>query len=205
MKTKKILSIVLSAIIMMGIFTSCKSEDNKTEAQFECGKKTYDSLNVASDICIELVTKTYNAWKFAIYDGDEGSVSDFADEVNLSEDELRQAFESFSGVPGSLLFLYLDDISATTWTVIEAYKLNGKIGEMDDAIATAKAELKTMTSKYADYSEYPTLKLYYSEVNSYAEFAKSPECSFEQLKTTMEEYEKEIRTYKADLEFIFED
>lgn len=218
MRSKKIWAIILCVTIMVGVFTGCgnfngkTSEDSKTEAQFECGKKTYDSLNTASDVCVELMSSVYNAWKFSIYDADDYSsynvVSEFADEVNLSVEELEQAWVSYLGEFGSTFLKlenYIDDINYSVFVVIEAYKLNGKIDEMDNALATAKAELKTMTSKYADYSEYPTLKSYYSEVNSYAEFAKSPECSFEQLKTTMEEYEKEIRTYKADLEFIFED
>lgn len=216
MKKRNVLAIILSAVMVMGLFTSCggsdeKASENKTEAQFECGKKTYDSLNNAADICIEMMTSVYNAWRFSIYDAEDYSsyevLSEFADEVNLTETELGEAWASYMGDMSSYIDFedYIDDFNYTIWVVIEAYNLNGKIGEMDDELAKAKAELKTMTAEYSDYSEYPTLKSYYSEVNSYAEFAKSPECSFEQLKTTIEDYENEIRTYRSDLEFIFED
>ena len=138
----------------------------KSQAQFECGKKTDDSLNTAADICIEMMDSIYNGWVFATYDADDYSstkvVAAFADEVNLTS------------------------------------------AELDAALKSAKTELKTMTAEYTDYSEYPKLKSYYAKVNSYAEFCKDSQGSFEQLKTTIQDYENEIRTFRADLEFIFE-
>ena len=95
-----------------------------------------------------------------------------------------------------------------TYAVIiveQAYINNGTVQRLNDALANAKNELKTMTQEYSDYSEYPNLKSYYSEVSSYAEFAQNPNGSFEQLKTTIETYEREIRTYKSDMSFVFED
>lgn len=216
MRKRNVPAIILCVFMMMGVLASCggsggeASKDNKTEAQFECGKETYDSLNTASDICVEMMTSIYNAWRFSIYDADEYSsyevLSEFADEVNLTESELQAGWIAFTEDENPIDFKYfIDDFNVTTWVVFKAYEENGKVGELDDALSNARAVLKTMTSEYSDYSEYPTLKSYYSEVNSYAEFVKSPECSFEQLKTTISDYENKIRTYRSDLEFIFED
>ena len=76
--------------------------------------------------------------------------------------------------------------------------------DAQSCIDNAKAYLKEVTNKYADYTAYPTLKLYYSEVSSYLEFAKSPSGSFSQLKTTIDNYETNIRTYENDLSFTLE-
>ena len=44
--------------------------------------------------------------------------------------------------------------------VYETLEKNGTVDKLDTALANAKAELKTMTQEYSDYSEYPTLKSY---------------------------------------------
>lgn len=230
MKKRQVLAIVLCAIMMLGALTGCgKAKDDKnaeetaavtadpaeakSQAQFECGKKTYDNLNTAADICIEMMDTIYDAWMFAIYDADEYTsskvVAAFADEVNMTSAELETAWSELlkeAGVSGGLSLKYcLNEITLVVNLVTKAYELRGTTGELDTALENAKTELKTMTAEYADYSEYPTLKSYYAKVNSYAEFCKSPTGSFEQLKTTIQDYENEIRTYRADLEFIFEE
>jgi len=53
-------------------------------------------------------------------------VSEFADEVNLSVEELEQAWVSYLGEFGSTLLKlenYIDDINYSVFVVIEAYKL----------------------------------------------------------------------------------
>lgn len=207
MKKRKILASILSAVMIMGLFASCSNgsaEKNKTEAQFDCGKKTFDSLNEASDICITMMDSIYEGWRFAIYDADEYSgstaVREFASEVGLSSYEINSVLTEY-GLDGS----DLEDFSVAVSVISEVFENNGTIETLDNALAAAKDELKTMTAEYSDYSEYPTLKSYYSKVSSYAEFVKEPSGSFEQLKSTIEDYENEIRTYRSDLEFIFEE
>ena len=84
------------------------------------------------------------------------------------------------------------------------FKNNGTYTKAEELLASAKESLKSVTNDYSDYTGYPTLKSYYSEVSSYLEFAKSPSGSFSQLKTTIDNYETKMRTYKSDLSFIFD-
>ena len=185
----------------------------KSEAQYACGKKAHEQLNAAADICIEMMDGIYEAWRFAIYDADDYSrssvVLEFASEVGLTKTALETAFVDLFADAGatdaSLMAYSLDNFSIAIAIVGQAYVNNGTVQRLDDALASAKSELKTMTQEYSDYSEYPNLKSYYSEVSSYAEFAKNPSGSFEQLKTTIETYEREIRTYRSDMAFVFED
>lgn len=221
---KRLLIMILCISMLLFVFVGCDSnnfgntsnpdkgiqnaEQNKTEAQFECGKKAYNELNTASAICEDMGDAIYGAWYFAIYKADDYSsssiVSAFASETGLSSTDIYSAGEAL-GYSSTLLPYALEDFNTAVFLVLEAFEANGQTKQLDTALANAKAELKTMTSEYSDYSHYPTLKSFYSEVDSYATFLKSPSGSFEQLKTTIETYEKEIRTYKSDLSFVFED
>ena len=80
----------------------------------------------------------------------------------------------------------------------------GVYSEAQACIENAKSYLKEVTEKYDDYTAYSTLQLYYSEVCSYLDFAKSPSGSFLQLRSIIENYETNIRTYKNQLSLKFE-
>lgn len=186
----------------------------KSEAQYACGKAAYEQLNIAADICVEMMDGIYEAWRFAILDADDyynsTVVLEFASEVGFTKAEIEEAYiDAFSaaGAEDASLLPYMlkESFSIAVTIVKQAYVNNGTVQRLDDALASAKSELKTMTQEYSDYSEYPNLKSYYSQVSSYAEFAKNPSGSFEQLKTTIESYEREIRTYRSDMSFVFED
>ena len=222
---KRILAIVLSILIVMSTLGCVPASDTasegtvdpqkaKSEAQYACGKAAYEQLNTAADICIEMMDSIYDAWYFAIYDADDYSnstvVLEFASEVNLTKSEVEEAYMDVFGDAGAkdaslLPYILKQEFTYAVIIVEQAYINNGTVQRLNDALANAKNELKTMTQEYSDYSEYPNLKSYYSEVSSYAEFAQNPNGSFEQLKTTIETYEREIRTYKSDMSFVFED
>jgi len=218
---KKLVLVLLCMVLvfsMIGCDSDAKAKAEaeaaaaRTKAQFECAKKTYDELVAASKICEAIGDAVYSAWYFAIYEADEYTVmSDekveaFCEEVGISDSDLKKGLKAYKGDDFVIyLPMYLDDFNDAVWIVLFALEENGVISQMDTSLATAKSELKTMTHEYSDYSHYPNLKSFYTQVNSYAEFLKSPSGSFEQLKVTIENYETGIRTYKADLAFVFEE
>lgn len=181
---------------------------SRTQLEYECGKKAYDELIIAADICENMASGIYEAWRFAIYDADDYSsynmVSAFSSETGVSVTDLNKAAEALE-VSSKVLYILLEDFSSAVTIILKAYEVNGTIERLDGALTHAKAELKTMTQEYSDYSQYPTLKSFYSEVDSYASFLKDPSGSFSQLQTTIENYRNQIRTYKSDLSFVFED
>ena len=129
------------------------------------------------------------------------------EQTGLSMSELEKGVVACKGSEDFVQFLnlYIADFDESVDIAIYALSANGTLSELEKALNTAKSELKTMTQEYRDYTEYPNLKALYSEVDSYAAFVQNPACSFEQLKTIIEKYETNIRTYKADLAFVFED
>ena len=132
---KKTWAIVLCAIMLLGTLNGCNKSDgaasegdsaqSKTEAQFECGKKTYEGLNTASELCIEMMSAVYNAWKFAIYDAEDVSstkrVAEFADEVGMTADEIKAAYFEMGGSSEILLPYALEDFSTAVHLVQTAY------------------------------------------------------------------------------------
>lgn len=220
---KKWIIYSLCVCMLLLSLSSCNSQDaenskqdsptveatlSKTQLEYECGKKAYDELVTASEICKAMGDGVYGAWYFAIFEADDYSsyniVNEFASATGVSVSDLNKVMESI-GYSAQLLPYALEDFSTAVVMVEEAYKINGTVERLDNALTQAKNELKTMTQEYSDYSHYPTLKSFYSEIDSYATFLKSPTGSFDQLKSTIENYENQIRTYKSDLSFVFED
>lgn len=219
---KKLITLSLCVALVLLSFVGCgSSSDNnaesektpdKTQVQYECGKSAYDELSKAAEICAKMGDAVYGAWYFAIYEADydlldssEDALYDLSDKVGVSVDDLTVAAEEYLGDLAGFVQIYLDDFNYTVHIVSKALEINGTVTELDTALSNSKAQLKTMTQEYSDYDQYPMLKSLYSEIDSYASFLKAPTGSFEQLKTTIEKYETNIRTYKSDLSFVFED
>ena len=170
--------------------------------EYEQAQKAYAELNKAATLCENAMDIIYAAWHFAIYEGKNGDEFDLADATGLTFGEIADVLESW----GYSTTDPIDYGSFSNTVNIAKYALinRGIYSSAQTCVDNAKAYLKEVTNEYADYTSYPTLKLYYSEVSSYLEFAKSPSGSFSQLKTTIDNYETNIRTYKNDLSFTLE-
>ena len=161
----------------------------------------------------------YNSWRWGIYDYDEDTAmgelwDDLMDELHISEADIEKGMgiEAGSESSGSSTFaMYMIFAGKDNrWQVPvdfvkEGYAANGTHETMKAQLAEAKAALKSISETNDDYQYYPTLKQYYSRVSSYCEFVQNPTGSFEQLATTITEYENTISTYSEDLSFVFEE
>lgn len=222
---KKLLSFIL--LITMGItLISCSG----TKKAFEISKSAYDSIGIAYTITDQFASDIYEAWRMGIFD-DEEILNDgahyLATELSLSEDEVRDGIAyTVNEIMGSESW---DDLSDTDkqnyrnqsdlyFTIFEddlftfcvmivtgAYQANGKIAEAQTALDSAKELMKELSDKYSDYEHYPNLKGYYTTTSSFFEFCQSPTGSFEQIKTTINDYKNEARDYISDLNYIFEE
>ena len=195
----------------LGLFAS------KDKKAFVIAQEAYEELCSAADLTISVMSSIYGAWYFGIYKSKDSSSSimtDLAMETKLSVFEIKAGADSLvenyfvsESTLQSVLLGKNDDIKSfqyCTAIVDEAYRLNGVFDEIQECISAAYSALKTMTADYDDYKHYPTLKEFYAKVSSYAEFADNTTGSFEQLKTTMTDYENSIRTYRSDLAFVFD-
>jgi len=164
----------------------------------------------AHDLCADVMDSIYGAWYFSIYEYDDHYGSrgffEFCDEASVDYGELLDAISDYKGytVYDTTAYGLLEDFSYSTYFVGRVFENNGTYDKIEEHLATAKDSLKSVTNEYSDYTGYTVLKSYYSEIKAYYEFCENPTGSFSQLKTTIDNYETNLRNYKNDLSFIFE-
>lgn len=222
---KKVISLVL---VFMFCFSLCAC-DGKNKKAYELSKQAYENISIAYEITDQYGTDIYEAWMMAIYDADE-VMSDGVDylvtELSLSADELREAvvytmvdiigenWETTSDAQKEALKDRADEVFAVVEddlftfcvsVVTNAYKLNGKAEEAENALEEAKAQMKELSVDYSDYEHYPNLKEYYTTTSSFFDFCNNPTGSFEQIKETLNDYKNDARDYISDLDYIFEE
>lgn len=222
---KKIASLALAAIMVLPL-TACGGGKNKKA--FEASKAAYDNVNAAYAITADFGSDIYEAWRLGIYDDDEvvsGGCAYLAKELHISEGEIAAgvaySFAKFSDkewdelsekdkdnyiAKADYTFEQMEDdlFSWCVTVVLNAYIANGKAKEAQNYLTEAKAQMKDLSANYSDYEYYPALKGYYTTTSAFFDFCQNPTGSFEQLKTTMEDYKTKARDYNADLDYIFE-
>lgn len=184
-----------------------ETEVDNQAYEYEQAQKAYAELNKAAELCVQAMDAIYGAWYFSIYEAKFGTsdyknYDGFEARTGIEYKEIEAAMSSI-GLSYDQSY-YLTEASYAVKIaqicLINRYTYSDAHAYIDNA----KAYIKELTNEYADYTAYPTLKLYYSEISSYLEFIESPSGSFSQLQTTIDTYETNIRTYKNDLSFTLE-
>lgn len=199
-KEQKIKIGIVAVIIL--IIVSIGAIKIKEKSVYNNAKLAYQYLNEATDSCCEMMDSVYGAWHYGIYEDDK-SLYDFADTTHLSYSEIKSSLKSLGKKDDWIE--YTAEFSDLVNLVSVVNTLNGKNTEVERKLEFAKNTLKSMTKKYSDYEYYPILKEYYSKVSSYYQFVYAPTGSFKQLADTVNDYENNLRTYKENLQFIFEE
>ncbi len=222
---KKLIAITL-VLTMCIVMTACGNGNKKA---FEVSKVAYENVNTAYKITEQFGTDVYEAWRLGIYEEDEildDGVSHLALSLSLSEDELNNGVGyimadvtdkdwftlSYSEKSelikeGENIFEMMDNdlFSLCVVIVTSSYIVNGKIEEAQNALDTAKSQMKELSESYSDYEHYPNLKGFYTTTGSFFDFCQEPTGSFQQLKYTINDYKNEARDYINDLDYIFEE
>ena len=219
---KKYISLFL-VIVMCLSLAACGGGEKKA---FEASKAAYDNIDIAYEITEQFGSDIYEAWRLGIYDDDEildDGAAHLATELSLSADEIRAGavytiykdkWDTMSDEEkdelidkADLFFSYFEDdlFSFCVMAVSNAYVVNGKVEEAQNALNAAKAQRKEVSSEYSDYEHYPNLKGYFTTTSSFFDFCQNPTGSFEQIKNTVNDYKNEARDYISDLDYIFED
>lgn len=209
-KSISVLLILLFIVSSILIFSSCDTTAENTENASEC----YNYLAEAHEICNNLLGDIYNAWHFAIYEADDckssGIIGEFLDTLKFYNDisttpeknKLSLAVHAKLNEMGASSYefeYYLSDFNITTDLVIYIYR--NDISRVNELLSSASNSLKGVSEKQDGYS---TLKSYYLELKSCFDFCQSPDTSFEQLGTIKANFQKNLNTYKNELEFMFD-
>lgn len=214
---------ILGALIM--VFSLCGCSGGK-KAAFSASKEAYDNINSAYVIVDEYGSNLYEAWRLGIYKEDDLSLDFLAKELNMDKEDLKAGVaylfyeEEWASLTqeekeekisnGESLFDFALELVDSKFSfcvevVSDTYKANGKVEKVQELLSTAKGQMKMLSEKYSDYEHYPALKGYYTTTNAFFDFCMSPSGSFEQVKTTINDYRNDCRNYEKDLNYIFED
>ena len=176
-------------------------EEVQGKIVFENAKKAYQKLNHVSELCASGMDDIYGAWYYGIYKAkDSASFYSFSKETpNFDSTELQKAADDL----GISSYSLKSDWQYALYIVERALKNRGDYTTVETEMAEAQTILQELTKTYSDYTYYPKLKDYYASVSAYVEFFKSPTGSFKQLSDTINTYENNIRTYKSDVGFLF--
>lgn len=223
---KKVLSVLLVIAIAVSL---CACGGGKTKKAFEASKEAYKNVNAAYEITEKFGSDIYEAWRLGIYEKDEvldDGCAALAKELNLSENEIATGAayavieilgedwktvsdsdkQKYINNADSLFNAMEDDLFSWCVNVVScAYIANGKVAEAQGYLDEAKGQMKDLSNNYSDYEHYPALKGYYTTTASFFDFCQNPTGSFEQVKTTLENYKTTARDYNADLNYIFEE
>lgn len=212
---KKTVSLLMTGVMAL-VLCSC----GKDEKAFEISKTAYDNINLAYESVEAIGSDVYEAWRLGIYEKDEMSIELLASELSLSEDDITKGIASVlvtvgvsesaeevdSAIVDKIFSLLEDDMFSLCVEIVkEAYVANGTVEEIKGHLDEAKAQMKELSEDYSDYEHYPNLKGYYTTTSSFFDFCQNPTGSFEQVKTTINDYKNEARNYINDLNYIFED
>ena len=221
---KRLLALLL-ALSMVFALSACGGGGKK--AAFNASKEAYDNINAAYLIVDDFGHDIYEAWRVGIFDEKNISIKTLSKELTLSEDELKEGVvylfysmaenddyeegkeedkQFFRENADKVFQLFKDDIFSVCVKIVSAaYVTNGKVAEAQELLTSAKGQMKTLSEKYSDYEHYPALKGYYTTTTAFFDFCQNPTGSFEQVKTTINEYRNDCRSYNKDLSYIFEE
>lgn len=180
-----------------------KYTELQRKAAYENAKDAYEALNEVAAMCVSGMDAVYGAWYYGIYKADaQYGVTFYALSLEVpgfSSSEIENAAKTIGMKESSLKGKWQNCLNL----VLSAIALRGDYEAIEQKMLTAENILQELTSTYDDYTYYPKLKSYYSAVSSYVDFYENPTGSFNQLADTVKEFENAIRTYEADVSFLF--
>lgn len=222
---KKIVSMILVLAMCLSL---CACGGSKKA--FNASKEAYENIDIAYEITDKMSHDIYEAWRLGIYEDDEildDGVEYLAKELKLSEDELIDGVaytiaemiydedwdsltddekDEYRSMNTYVFDVFEDKLfSFCLWIVSNAYVVNGDVATAQAALDTAKEQMKNLSEKYSDYEHYPNLKGFYTTTKAFFDYCQDPQGSFEQCKTTINDYRNTARGYISDLDYIFEE
>ncbi len=180
---------------VMGIYDA---DDFYDEGVYHLTSKTSVTKEELPDGYVYAIKKVFGEEMYEEIREIAGVTGDDKEAVNLDN----------SGMMLRFLVKEMNMVSLFTfivYMVIGVYEANGKIDKARVALDNAKVQMKELSEKYGDYEHYSSLKGFYTTATAFFDYCQNPTGSFDQMKDTVNEYQKEARDYINDLNYAFED
>ena len=180
-----------------------KFDELRMQKVYENSELVYKKLNEVVEICMYGMDVVYDAWSWGIYEADKYKINNASSQTTF----IGLALKTGISVGDLEAAGYSADQIKSDWryavfTVEGALSKLGYYDAVKQKMSEAQSILQELTTTYGDYTYYPKLKDYYVAVDSYATFFLEPTCSFDQLLDTINNYEKNIRTYQTEVELL---
>ena len=171
-------------------------------------RAVYVALDGAASICYMAMQDIYAGWRYGIYSANErmtfsGNIVEMSNDTpNLTSDAMLVAAVKRFTQDELSDYAYKRDWSDYVKVVLATYEEFGGYKMVDDDLLLAQKLLKTLTTIDEEKKYTDTLTDYYKEVKDCADFVESPSGSFQNLSTTINNYNKNIKSLKVDLDLL---
>lgn len=224
-KKKLVIIGILIAILMGGSVASVvvyqSNVEKKRVAEQEKQKKleetqknnavlkteTYETLCSVYEVCNGMIGTVGNAWKWAIFDSDDGSINRYdgsganalADATGFTGKEVGAAYKDLNPEDFKIhAYMFITEPGNAVATIEKIYEKNGTCETLEGAMKEVKANIQKLGESDASYEK---LKEFYTAVENYMDFVLAPTCSYQELSAIRNDYTSKIETCKSDLSF----
>ena len=231
---KRLISLLI-VVAMCFSLSACNGGDKKalelSESAFKDIELAYEKLDViGNDILTVWKLGIYN--ESELKEWGEG-FSIFCSAVSLSRDDVldglayfemiangntldydyykasvREHYDVYFYSPSTgngLLNQYENTFSACISLVVESYRQNGELEEIEALLSSASMTIKELSQNHSDYEHYENIKKYFTAVNTYFNFCSNPSGTLEQAMENINGYNNTAAECHNSLYYFFEE
>lgn len=221
---RRFIALVLASVLALSL-CACDSKEKKMEDK---NRGTFYQIHEAFEKTDEIGKQIVSVWelsnnKWSSLDSYSNGFDFFAENVPFTRDELLNALAHCrynTGGEGSLDYhlnavknncdLYfsklLDDYKSygLILLVIEVYKQNGQLGEIESLLSSAKGNIKSLSEDRADNEHYEMLKKYFTATNAYYNFCCAPSGTLQDAYIDIQQYNETAEECYNSMYYFFE-
>lgn len=231
---KKVISLLLVAAICLSL-VACSGGNKKalelSKSAFDNIQEAYEKLDIiGNDILTVWKLGIYNESELRTW---KTGFAFLCDNVSLSRDDVldglayldyatgdsystyekcKEAVREFyditfysSATSSGLLARYDNTFSACIDLVVESYRQNGLLSEIELLLSSASESIKELSKNHSDYEHYENVKKYFTATNTYFNFCSNPSGTLEQAMENINNYNNTADECYNSLYYFFEE
>lgn len=231
---KKLISLFLVAVMCLSL-VACNGGDKKalelSASAFNYIHQAYEKIEViGNDILTVWKLGIYNESELRTW---QSGFALICNNVSLSRDDMldglaylefttgdsystyekckeaaREHYDLYfysSATSSGLLARYNNTFSACIDLVVESYRQNGMLAEIEGLLSSAIEIIKELSYNHSDYEHYENVKKYFTAVNTYFNFCSNPSGTLEQVMENTNKYNNTADECYNSLYYFFEE
>lgn len=198
------------------------------EVELSLAREIFSELESSNDVLEPMLDEIYHVWGWSITgDGSKNcTLPLLAKEVDRAVNELKRGYAYISNKStwsdlsagerqklinsaekdfSALLKNGFDKYSACVNTICGVYLENGSLDEAKAHLDSAQVLLRELKDQFPESRYYPALHAYYVNEAALADYCSSPDGSYEQAKTTVNDFKNAERLSRVEIEALITD